>query len=197
MRIRRQRRGQALVETAVILPILLVLAIATFDLTNAYRADLTGAAAGRSGIREAIIQPTLPAPDAINIGNYIRGNFDKKTNWGLEGAAWPPGPPYKLYANCPDGTGPAGANCGEPHGCAKAFMVGQDACFAVGTCTPNVSYNGCSSATNWSKCVPGSGEIIVVRVASWFKPASPIDIAVLGSNLQLVHDQYGVDIYVP
>src|ERR1035437_3869114 len=105
-------RGQAMIELALVLPVILLMALATFDLGRAFGVDVTALSAGRSGLREAILQPSVG--NNIDIGVYIRGDFPKTTNWGLE-----QGLPYSstpgTYGVCPT---VAGSNCGDPGHCA-------------------------------------------------------------------------------
>src|ERR1700716_4186150 len=114
-RFARRRRGQALVELAMILPLLVLLMLGSADLGRAYYLKLEMSGASRAGMRMAVLGA------GTDIGNAVRAEPNSAipnstAAWGSEG----PGGGN----DCKPGTTHA---CGDTAGCAPGlnWQVGQ------------------------------------------------------------------------
>jgi Flp pilus assembly protein TadG len=160
----RQRRAQALVETAMILPVLIYLMLGAADFSRAFYLKLAMAGASRAGMRMAVL-------GSVNdIGNAVRSEPNSAipntaAAWGSEG-------PGQTNSDCTSAT----PKCGDPNGCAAAsFTVAtQIACFAVRSC---ISWAGgvCTPAAGGWNTRPGAGadQAVEVLVVYKFAPATP------------------------
>jgi Flp pilus assembly protein TadG len=82
---RRERlvsdRGQALVEAAVTLPLILLVAVAIFEFGRAYQTSLVLNNAVREGARVAVLPNTRPADVQARVTDYLRsGQLGNVTN---------------------------------------------------------------------------------------------------------------------
>ncbi len=184
MRTLRKRRGQALVEMAMVVPLLVLLMLGAADLGRAFHRSLSLGGAGRIGMRVGTIDTST------DIGAAIRGEpaiSNDVATWGA--------------------TGPGGVNdcdpmqsthtCGDPNGCvASSFVGSQVACFAVQTCT--LSGSACTASVPiWgSRPASGSGQGLQVRLVYKFTFLTPLIGAFFsGPVLYLTTDTYGIELY--
>ncbi len=172
----RRRRGQALVEMAMLVPLLALLMLGAADLGRAFHRNVSLAGAGRIGMRVGTIDT------ATDIGAAIRGEpaiANDVATWGA--------------------TGPGGVNAvnGDPNGCVPSSFVGsQVACFAVQACT--LSGTACTaSPPNWgSRPAPGSAQGLQVHAVYKFTFLTPIIGAFFpGGVVYLTADTYGIEQY--
>ena len=120
----RTQKGQALVEFALLTPVLILFVMLTVDVGRAFWESIDAAGAARAGVRMGIIS------DTSDIGNAVRD----EPNSGIPNttAAWGSVGPGTSFGTCLTATG----TCGDPNGCAPTSFSGtQVACFAVRTCT--------------------------------------------------------------
>ena len=182
------RGGQNVVEVALILPLLLLLAFGVFDLGRAFGLGITTVGSARSGLREGIQNTTN------DTGLFIRGDFGSNTNWGSEEGP-PFGGPAAVFAHCPTPNVAAGESCGDPNGCPPAsFAPTQDSCFAIGSCTLVGATCNPASIT-WNMPVPKKGDVLVVRVVSRLQLITGLVAAVTGRNIYIAHDQFAYPLY--
>jgi hypothetical protein len=162
---RRPQRGQALVETAMVMPIILLILLGASDLSRAFIRNIQLTAASRAGMRTALNFGNA------DLGRAVRNELDPlvtndDVTWG--------------------DTGPTGARscvnrsaCGDPQGCPpSAFTGGRLACFAVRPCNisgtlASPTFQQCTSPSPWGG-VAASGQAIEVRVVYAFAPATPM-----------------------
>ncbi len=168
----RRQRGQALVEFAIITPVLLLFVLLTVDVGRAYWQAIDGAGAARAGVRMGVIS------DTSDIGSAVRD----EPNSGIPNtlAAW---------GSVGPGTGPgtctnASSTCGDPNGCqATSFTGTQIACFAVRTC--NLSGGDLGTCVSWSgwgaRPQTGGGHGLEVLVVIKFKSVTPALAQIVGS----------------
>jgi hypothetical protein len=194
---RRNRglRGQALVESALVLPILVAVVLGAADLSRAFITDIRGTAAARAGLRTGI------SSASADVGDSVRSEVsplvpDTNAVWGAEG---PTG-----ARSCAIGS----ASCGDLQGCpTAAFAPGQTACFAVGTCALNAAQQ-CAGATSWNTRPGGWNHAISpagapttglrVRVVFIFTPATPFIgafVKTTGGRFYLTSTVTGLPLY--
>jgi hypothetical protein len=184
----RKRKGQSLVEFAMILPLLVLLMLGSADLGRAYYLKLEMSGASRAGMRMAVLGA------GTDIGNAVRAEPNSAipnttAAWGAEG----PG-----GGNDCDPHNPAHA-CGDTAGCAPGanWQSGQQACFAVRTCI--VWTNGtCSTVGIWgSRPAAGLDQAVEVLTVYRFVPATPIISNFAGSSgtFYLAADTVGLELY--
>src|SRR5579872_4022649 len=103
-----RQQGQALVEFAIITPVLLLFVLLTIDVGRAYWQAIDGAGAARAGVRMGIIS------DTSDIGGAARD----EPNTGIPNtvAAWGNEGPGTAWGTCLT----ANATCGDPAGCVPA-----------------------------------------------------------------------------
>jgi Flp pilus assembly protein TadG len=181
----RNKRAQAMVEMALILPFLTLLTLGGADLGRAFYLHLEITGAARVGMRNGI-QGT-----ANDIGDALRSEpntaiVNDATTWGSTGV----GGSYDCNPKI------VGHTCGDPNGC-TTFAVGQLACFAVRTCT--ITLSTCSSYGAWQSRPPGGGvapTALAVRVVYKFTPITPL-IAQFGpgGSFNLTEESYGLELY--
>jgi len=181
---RRKRRGQALVEMATVIPLLILLMLGAADLGRAFHRSITMTGASRVGMRVGVLDT------ATDIGAAIRGEpaiANTTANWGATG----PG-----GLNDCDPTQPA-HTCGDLNGCAPtSFLGGQVACFAVQACT--LSGSACTNTLpNWgSRPASGSSMGLQVHVVYRFVPVTPlIGFFTSGGVIYLTSDVFGLQQY--
>ncbi len=180
-------RGQALLETALVVPLLLFLMLGAADLGRAFYFNLEISGASRAGLRTGV---QIAVTD---IGQVLRSEPNNSipndaTTWGQTGAGG-------TYSNCT--SDPATQKCGDPTGCPPAsFQPGQVACFAVRPCT--ITNNSCGSFGPWGvRPDSGSDLGLDVRVVYKFIPVTPLVANLAGSAglLYLTVDTYGLELY--
>jgi hypothetical protein len=183
----QNRRAQAMVETALILPFLTLLTLGAADLGRAFYLHLEITGAARAGMRNAI------QGAGSNLGDALRSEpntaiLNDATTWG----ATADGATYDCNPGIP------GHTCGDPNGCpTTAFTTNQLACFAVRTCT--ISSGACGLYGSWQSRPPGGGSgptALVVRVVYKFTPITPL-IAQFGAggSFYLTEETYGLELY--
>ncbi|HEV3097668.1 MAG TPA: TadE family protein [Candidatus Dormibacteraeota bacterium] len=184
-----RKRGQALVEMALILPLLMFILLGAADLGRAYYIKLEMAGASRAGMRMGVLGA------GVDIGNAVRAEPNSAipnstAAWGNQG----PG-----GANDCDPTKPA-HSCGDLSGCAPGnnWIAGQYACFAVRTC---ITWSGgaCSSVGAWgSRPAASLDQAVEVLTVYKFQAATPF-IAVFapypGGTFYLNGDTVGLELY--
>jgi len=72
MRLRNQR-GNALIETAITVPIVLLIAVAIFEFGRAYQTQQVLTNAAREGARQAILEGVTDAQVQTTVRNYLTG----------------------------------------------------------------------------------------------------------------------------
>lgn len=188
-----RRRAQALVETALILPVLVLLMLGSADLGRAFYLKLEMSGASRAGMRQAVLGQT------IDIGNAIRSEPNSaipntSAAWGLMAATTAGG----TYGDCTS----ALQSCGDPSGCRPGSptawgVAGQQACFAVRTCL--VWTNGlCSSFSGWGvRPNAAADQAVDVFVVYRFVPATPLIMNFTGGgdSFYLTADTMGLQLY--
>lgn len=190
--VKRRKRAQAVVETAMVLPLIVLLMLGSADLGRAFYLKLEMSGASRAGMRMAVLGQT------VDIGNAVRAEPNSAipnsyAAWGLTGPTSSGG----TNGDCTS----ASQRCGDPGGCdtgsASAWSVaGQQACFAVRTCL-NWTNGNCSSYSAWGqRPVAGADQAIQVRAVYKFLPATPIIAAFAnGGAFYLVSDTTGLQLY--
>src|SRR3981081_4692705 len=118
----RNKRAQAMVEMALVLPFLTLLTLGAADLGRAFYLHLEITGAARAGMRMGI-QGT-----GNDVGDALRSEPNTAIlNDATTGGSTGIGGSYDCFP---------GRSCGDPNGCpTSAFAAGQLACFAVRTCT--------------------------------------------------------------
>ncbi len=187
---RRARRAQALVEFAVISPILLVFVLLTVDVGRAYWQSIDAAGAARAGVRMAVIS------DTSDIGGSVRD----EPNSGIPStvAAWGAVGPGTSWGTCVTNV----QTCGDPNGCAPtSFSGSQKACFAVRTCTlSNGDLGNCVSYGPWGqRPLNLGGHGVQVKVVIKFASVTPALAQIVGGAtggiLYLVQSAIGEELY--
>lgn len=187
----RRERGQALVEFALLSPVLILFVMLTVDVGRAYWQAIDAAGAARAGVRMGIIS------DTSDIGSAVRdepnsGIPNTVTAWGSEG-------PGTSWGTCTSSS----AVCGDPNGCASTSFTGsQIACFAIRTCTLSSGgdFGSCASYGPWgSRPVDGSGHALQVTVVIKFSSVTPalaqIAGAASGGVIYIVQSATGEELY--
>jgi hypothetical protein len=178
--------GQALVEFALITPVLILFVLLTVDVGRAYWESIDAAGAARAGVRMGLIS------DTSDIGSAVRD----EPNTGIPNtlAAWGSEGPGTAWGTCTT----AAAICGDPNGCqATSFTGTQIACFAVRSCTLSGGDLGsCSSYGAWGqRPVPGGGHGVQLLVVIKFAAATPALNQLAGSVLYLKQSATGEELY--
>jgi hypothetical protein len=186
----RRRRAQALVETAMILPVLVLLMLGAADLGRAFYLKLEMSGASRAGMRMAVLGPV------VDIGNAVRSEPNSAIPnttgaWGSMG-------PAASNGDCTSST----QRCGDPTGCrpgsASAWGgVDQQACFAVRTCL-NWNSGNCTSFSAWGvRPNAGADQAVEVFVVYRFLPATPLIANFAGGSgtFYLTADTLGLQLY--
>ena len=182
----RRQRGQALVEFALITPVLIVFVLLTVDVGRAYWESIDAAGAARAGVRMGIIS------DTSDIGSAIRD----EPNTGIPNtlAAWGSEGPGTSWGTCLT----AGATCGDPNGCASSSFSGtQIACYAIRTCTLTSGDLGtCSSYGPWGARPVSGGHGLQVLVVIKFASVTPVASQIIsGGVLFLKQTSLGDELY--
>ncbi len=168
-----RQRGQALVEFAIITPVLLLFVLLTIDVGRAYWQAIDGAGAARAGVRMGVIS------DSSDIGGAIRD----EPNTGIPNtvAAWGSEGPGQSWGTCTTNS----ATCGDPSGCPSTSFSGtQIACFSVRAC--NLSSGGdlgtCNSYGAWGlRPLNGSGHGLQIKVVIKFRAVTPALAQIVGA----------------
>ncbi len=180
------RRGQAVVEFALIVPVLVLLMLGAVDLGRAFYLTIEIAGSSRAGMRNGLLDT------ATDIGAAARAEPNSAipndaTTWGLTG-------PGALNSDCTSAT----QRCGDPNGCApNSFAAGQIACFAIRPCTVNVS-GICVPAATWGgRPLQGADQGLQVRVVYKFVPVTPLISNLTGAfgAFYLTSDTGGLQLY--
>ena len=188
-------RGQALVEFALIVPLLFLLVVGVADLARGFYLKVEIAGAARAGVRSGI------GGGGHDLGSAIRNEpnsaiVNSSAVWGSAG-------PGAAYGLCDQGS--SFQNCGDPNGCSASltdWSGGRIACFSVRSCTSQVQGGGLAGSL-YSNCRPwgtrptaGSGDGVQVRVVYKFTPSTPA-VGVFGQNgsLYLTSDLVGIEAY--
>ena len=162
-----RRRAQALVETALILPVLVLLMLGSADLGRAFYLKLEMSGASRAGMRMAVLG------GVVDIGNAVRS--EPNSAIPNTASAWGSMAPGGTNADCTSNT----QHCGDPTGCrpgsASAWGgVDQQACFAVRTCLTWAN-GGCAGYSAWGvRPNAGADQAVEVFVVYRFLPATPL-----------------------
>lgn len=184
---RFRRRGQALVEMAIVVPVLVMIMLGTADLGRAFYLNLEVTGASRSGARAAIVS------QGTDIGLAVRNEPSSTipndtTSWGDTG----PGGGNDCNPTA------SGHQCGDPAGCAPSSFAapGRIACFAIRSCTLN---NGNCTFGSWgSRPQPGPNTAVQVRVVYKMTPVTPLVTAMAsatGGFFYLTDDTTGQELY--
>ena len=186
----RPQRGQALVEFAIITPVLLLFVLLTVDVGRAYWQAIDAAGAARAGVRMGVLS------DTSDIGSATRD----EPNSGIPNtvAAWGNEGPGTTWGTC---TSAAGV-CGDPAGCVAASFSGtQIACFAVRTCTlsSGSDLGSCTAFGPWgARPLDGGGHGLQVLVVIKFTSVTPALAQIAGGatgTLYLKQSAIGVELY--
>lgn len=182
----RRTRGQALVEAAFMMPILVLLLLGAADLARAFYFNIEIAGAGRAGMRTGV------QGVGQDIGIAIRSESnnaipDNATTWGTVAQGG-------VNGDCSS----AAQKCGDPSGCVpSSFAAGQLACFAIRTCT--ISGSGCGAPFGlWGSRPDSSTDLALqVHVVYLFAPLTPLVGTLAGPTgvLYLAVDSYGLEMY--
>lgn len=168
-----RQRGQALVEFALLTPVLLLFVLLTVDVGRAYWQAIDGAGAARAGTRMGIIS------DTSDIGGAVRD----EPNTGIPNtlAAWGSEGPGTAWGTCTTSAG----ICGDPAGCpSTSFNGAQIACFAIRACnlSSGVDLGSCGSYGAWGvRPVDGSGHGLQVLVVIKFTSVTPALAQIAGA----------------
>lgn len=193
MSVRGAGRGQAMVEFALVVPLLFLLLIGVADLARGFYLKIEIAGATRAGVRSGI------GGEGHDIGGAVRSEpnsaiVNSTAIWGTAG-------PGAAYGQCDQGS--AFQNCGDPSGCGVAltdWSGGRTACFAIRACAPQAVAGGGSAFSNcraWgTRPAPGSGDGLQVHVVYRFVPSMPAAGAFGQSGaLYLTSDLVGIESY--
>jgi Flp pilus assembly protein TadG len=167
---KRRRLGQAMVEMAIVAPVLVLLMLGAADLGRAFYLDIEVTGASRAGVRAAIVA------QASDIGLAARSEPNSAipndvASWADTG----PGGTNDCDPNAPS------HRCGDPSGCpASVFSGTRVACFAVRTCTLN---NGTCTYGAWgSRPTSDPNGAVQVRVVYKMTPVTPAIAALTGGT---------------
>jgi Flp pilus assembly protein TadG len=183
----RRDRGQALVEFALITPVLIVFVLLTVDVSRAFWESIDAAGAARAGARMGVIS------DTSDIGSAVRD----EPNTGIPDtvAAWGSVGPGTAQGTCTA----ALSVCGDPNGCARtSFSGSQFACFAVRTCTLSSSgdLGTCTSYGPWGIRPSSGGHGLQIVVVIKFPAVTPaLNLLIPGGNLYLTQTTLGDELY--
>jgi len=182
----RTRLGQAMVEMAIVAPVLVLLMLGAADLGRAFYLDIEVTGASRAGVRSAIVA------QVTDVGTAVRSEPNSAIpndapSWGDTG----PGGTNDCDPNA------ASHQCGDPSGCPPSVFSGtRIACFAVRTCGLN---NGsCTYGTWGSRPASAPNAAVQVRVVYKMTPVTPAISALTGSTggfFYLTADTTGQELY--
>jgi len=182
----RRGRGQALVEMALAVPILLYLLLGGADLGRAFYFSVEMAGASRVGMRAG----------ALNIGTDLGATLRSEPNSAIPNntATWGDTGPGGLNADCSS----ASQKCGDPSGCATSVFTGtRAACFAVRTCT--MSGGNCAAPFGTWQSRPGASSELGLDVIAVYKfiPVTPFvsQLAGAAGAFFLRSETFGLELY--
>ena len=187
MRPRGDRRGgQALLEMALVVPILVLLMLGAADLGRAFYLNIQVEGASRAGMRVGVTN------GVTDIGATIRSEPNSAVPNTT--AVWGDTGPGGLNADCTS----AAQKCGDATGCPPAVFTGtRAACFAIRTCT--LAAGGCVAPYGaWqSRPAPGSELGLDVQVWYSFQPVTPFITQFTGTGgaFYLRAETYGLELY--
>ena len=185
-------RGQSLIESALVLPIIVLITLGCTDMAQAYRYATDVAGASRAGMRVGIMS------DATDIGAAVRGEpnsvvANTVADWGKDGFS-------QTYDTCSTST----TVCGDPSGCDKTSSfwtsppAGQPnpiACFAARSCVLNASLQ-CTTFGAWgSRPAPSANCGLEVVVVYRLVPATPVVAGFAGGAFYLTSNTQGLALY--
>ncbi len=181
-----RQKGQALVEFALIAPVLIGFVLLTVDIGRAYWESIDAAGASRAGARMGSIS------DTADIGGAIRD----EPNTGIPNtlAAWGSEGPGTAWGTCTTAAG----ICGDPNGCPKtSFSANQIACFAVRTCVLSGGDLGsCTSYGAWGVRPVSGGHGLQVVVVIKFSAVTPVASQIItGGVLFLTQTSLANELY--
>ena len=188
-------RGQALVEFALIIPLLFLVLIGTADMARGFYLKVEIAGAARAGVRSGV------GGSGHDLGSAIRNEPNSAIVNST--AVWASTGPAATYAQCDQGS--AFQNCGDPNGCSTTltdWSGGRIGCFSIRACAAQAQ-GGSQTGSLYSNCqpwgsrpTPGSGDALQVRVVYKFTPSMPAAGA-FGQNgsLYLTSDLVGIEVY--
>ena len=190
---RRRSRGQSLIESALVLPIIVLITLGCTDMAQAYRYATDVAGASRAGMRVGIMS------DATDIAAAVRDEpnsvvANTVTDWGDDGS-------QQSYDKCTSGS----ATCGDPAGCARtsAFWTappaGQPdpiACFAVRSCVLNSTLQCTTTFGAWgTRPGPSASCGLEVVVVYRLVPVTPVVAGFAGGAFYLTATTQGLALY--
>jgi len=183
--------GQALVELALVLPLLMVLLGGVWDIGHSISLRIEASRAARAGMRAGL------RDGWADIGSAVRKEPGSSlaNTLGDWGSAGPLGPDAVCTAAAP--------SCGDPAGCSTTSPFwatpGQSggplprACFAVRWCAQYVSgqcepgqWSTDLDGGAWGRSRPLSGQIIDIRVVYRYSPAVPLLGSLFGDHGDLI-----------
>jgi hypothetical protein len=192
---RRFERGQALVEFALIMPLLFLLLIGITDLARGFYLKVEVAGTARAGVRSGI------GGEAHDLGSALRNEpnsaiVNSTAVWGATGGG-------STYGVCDQGS--ALQSCGDPNACSPTltnWSGGRLACFAIRSCSTAARGGGLTGSL-YSNCqawgtrpAPGSGDGLQVHVVYRYVPAMPAGRAFgQGGAIYLTEDLVGIETY--
>ena len=185
-------RGQALVEVAIMLPVLMFMTFMLIDLAHGFYLAVEISGASRAGVRDGIVS------DTSDIGDAVRS--EPNSAIANTTAVWGDTGPGGVNANCTVAVG--SQTCGDPNGCpASVFTGARIACFAVRTCTlsSNADSGTCTSYGAWgSRPDPASSSTrgLQVKVVYKLVPFTPfVATRLAGGLLSLSSTTTGDELY--
>ncbi len=184
-----RRRGQSLVEMALVLPLITILMLGATDMGRAFYLNIEISGASRSGMRAGIVG------EVTDVGKAVRS--EPNNSIPNDGATWGDTGPGGINDCNPLATG---HKCGDPQGCPPSvFTGGRAACFAVRIC--NLADPGVCGGTPspWgTRPVAGSNAAIQVHLVYRLVPVTPA-VAALATGTSgifyLSSDTIGVEMY--
>ncbi len=183
---RARTRGQALVEMALVAPILAYLMLGAADLGRAFYLNIEISGASRAGMRIGTIN------SGTDLGGVLRSEPDSAIPNTV--ATWADTGPGGANADCTSAT----PKCGDPTGCPPDIFTGtRAACFAVRTCTMTGGTCGAPYGAWQSRPTAGSNLGLDVLVVYKFTPVTPL-MAQFVSPLgffRLSSETFGLELY--
>lgn len=189
------QRGQAFVEAAISLPLLVLITFGVFDIGSMVDAQTIDRGEVRAGLTEA-----LASADYANnpIGDAIR---NESNNIGIANnlATWGPG-----FGGRADDCS-VGNPCGDPQACATnplsswwTYSATVSACYSVASATYTAATGTCGSPS-WgmtSRPAVGAGDCLFVKVVLAVKPVTPVLSALTTNGAFYISDtETGVQLY--
>ena len=185
---RGRERGQALVEFAILTPVLLLFVLLTVDVGRAYWQAIDAAGAARAGVRMGLIS------DTSDIGGATRD----EPNTGIPNtvAAWGSVGPGSSWGTCVT----SAATCGDPNGCVPTSFSGTEiACFAIRTCTLSGGDLGnCVGYGPWGLRPVAAGHALEVLVVIKFTSVTPALAQIAGGatgTIYINQSAWGDELY--